>query len=196
MKILREVIITVIIAAAVFALLRLTVQSYTVVMSSMEPTFQQGDCIMVSKVSYRSSGPQRGDVIVFNPPAPHDDSPYPFIKRVIGLPGETVEIKDGEVSINGTPLEEDEYIPIQPNYTMSTTQVPEDEYFVLGDNRNNSTDSSKGWTVPRENIIGKAWFTYWPPSKLGPVKHYRYPYLSEAGEQETGINYSYGVQLE
>jgi len=193
MKILREVAITVIIAAAVFALLRLTVQSYTVVMSSMEPNFQQGDCIMVSKVSYRSSGPQRGDVIVFNPPF---DSQFPFIKRVIGLPGETVEIKDGKVSINGTTLGEDEYIAAQPNYTMSATQVPENEYFVLGDNRNNSTDSSRGWTVPRDNIIGKAWFIYWPPSKLGGVKHFRYPELSEAGEQEMGFNYSFGVQLE
>ncbi|UCD22550.1 MAG: signal peptidase I [Chloroflexota bacterium] len=196
MKILREVVITIIIAAAVFALLRLTVQSYTVVMSSMEPTFQQGDCIMVSKVSYRSSGPQRGDVIVFDPPPPHDDSRYPFIKRVIGLPGETVEIKDGEVSINGTPLAEDEYIEAQPNYTMSAIEVPDNEYFVLGDNRNNSTDSSDGWTVPRDNIIGKAWFNYWPPSKLGAVKHYRYMELSGIGEQEMGINYSFGVQLE
>jgi len=193
MKILREVVITVVIAAAVFALLRLTVQSYTVVMSSMEPNFQQGDCIMVSKVSYHSSGPQRGDVIIFNPPF---DSQFPFIKRVIGLPGEIVEIKDGKVSINGTTLEEDEYIAAQPNYTMSATQVPENEYFVLGDNRNNSTDSSQGWTVPRNNIIGRAWFVYWPPSKLGGVKHYRYPELSEAGEQEMAVNYSFGVQLE
>lgn len=193
MRILREVIITVLIAVAVFFLLRLTVQSYTVVMSSMEPNFQEGECIMVNKVCYRSSGPQRGDVIVFDPPF---GSLHPFIKRVIGLPGETVEIKDGEVSINGTPLAEDEYIAAQPNYTMSATEVPDNEYFVLGDNRNNSTDSSKGWTVPRDNIIGKAWFTYWPPSKLGAVKHYKYPELSEAGEQEMGVNHSYGVQLE
>jgi signal peptidase I len=193
MKILREVVITVIIAAAVFALLRLTVQSYTVVMSSMEPNFRQGDCIMVSKVSYRSSGPQRGDVIVFDPPF---DSQFPFIKRVIGLPGETVEIEDGKVSINGTPLEEDEYIAAQPNFAMSATQVPQNGYFVLGDNRNNSTDSSQGWTVPRNNIVGKAWFVYWPPSKLGGIKHFRYPELSEAVEQEMGLNDSFGVQLE
>jgi signal peptidase I len=107
-----------------------------------------------------------------------------------------VEIKDGEVSINGTPLAEDEYIAAQPNYTMSATEVPENEYFVLGDNRNNSTDSSKGWTVPRDNVIGRAWFVYWPPSKLGAVKHYRYPELSEVGEQEMSVNYSFGVQLE
>jgi len=193
MKILREVGMIVLIAVAVFALLRLTVQSYTVVMSSMEPNFQDGECIMVNKVCYRSSGPQRGDVVIFDPPF---DSEYPFIKRVIGLPGETVEIEDGKVSINGTPLEEDEYIAAQPNYTMSAQEVPENEYFVLGDNRNNSNDSHNGWTVPWDNIIGKAWFTYWPPSKLGIVKHYSYPELYGAGEQEMVVSHSFGVQLE
>jgi len=192
MKILREVGITILIAVVVFVCLRLTVQSYTVVMSSMEPNFQEGECIMVNKVSYHSSGPQRGQVIIFNPPF---DSEYPFIKRVIGLPGETVEIKDRKVSINGTPLNE-EYIMAPPTYTMPATEVPEDEYFVLGDNRNNSTDSSKGWTVPRDNIIGKAWFIYWPPSKLGVVKHYSYPELNVAGEQEMMASHSFEVQLE
>jgi signal peptidase I len=193
MKILREVGITILIAVAVFVCLRLTVQSYTVVMSSMEPNFQDGECIMVNKVCYRSSGPQRGDVVIFDPPF---DSEYPFIKRVIGLPGETVEIEDGKVSINGTPLNE-EYIMAPPNYTMPVTEVPENEYFVLGDNRNNSTDSSKGWTVPQDNIIGKAWFTYWPPSKLGIVKHYSYPELNEAVEQGIIVSHSlFGVQLE
>jgi signal peptidase I len=111
------------------------------------------------------------------------------------LPGETVEIKDGKVSINGTPLEEDEYIAEHPNYTMSATEVPENEYFVLGDNRNYSTDSSKGWTVPRDNIIGRAWFVYWPPSKLGVVKHYSYDSLVLKG-QEIAVYQSFGVQLE
>jgi signal peptidase I len=193
MKILREVVITILIAVAVFACLRLTVQSYTVVMSSMEPNFQDGECIMVSKLSYRSSGPQRGDVIIFDPPF---DSEYPFIKRVIGLPGETVEINDGKVSINGTPLEEDEYIAAQPNYTMSAQEIPENEYFVLGDNRNSSNDSHNGWTVPRDNIIGKAWFTYWPPSKLGVVEHYSYPELNETVEQGIIVSHSFGVQVE
>ncbi len=180
MKIFREVAITVLIALAVFAVLRLTMQSYTVVMSSMEPNFYQGDCIMVSKVNYRSSGPQRGEVIVFSPPF---DSPHPFIKRVIGLPGEIVEIKDGSVSVNGTALDE-EYVSAPPNYTMPATLVPEDEYFVLGDNRNNSNDSHTGWLVPRDNIIGRAWFVYWPPSRWRVVQHHSYPELNGASEQE------------
>ena len=180
MKIFRELAITVLIAVAVFALLRLTVQSYTVVMSSMEPNFQEGECIMVNKVCYRSSDPQRGQVIVFNPPF---GSPHPFIKRAIGLPGEIVEIRDEKVLINGIPLEE-EYVMAPPNYTMEATEVPENEYFVLGDNRNNSNDSHSGWMVPRDNIIGKAWFVYWPPGSLGVVKHYSYSELSSLERQE------------
>ena len=192
MKILREVGIVVLIFVAVYALIQLTVQTYTVVMSSMEPNFQEGECIIVSKVTYRSSDPQRGQVIIFDPPF---DSPHPYIKRVIGLPGETVEIKDGKVFINGIPLEE-EYIMAPPNYTMPATEVPETEYFVLGDNRNNSTDSHTGWTVPRDNIIGKAWFIYWPPNKLGVVKHYSYPELPVPEGQEIMLCQSFGGQLE
>jgi len=193
MKILREVVITILIAVAVFALLRFTVQSYTVVMSSMKPTFEEGECIMVNKMSYRSSGPQRGDVIVFNPPF---DSQFPFIKRVIGLPGETVEVKDGKVFIDGIPLEEDEYIMELPDEPMPAQEIPENEYFVLGDNRTNSNDSRNNWTVPQDNIIGKAWFTYWPPSRLKVVKHYSYLELNEAVEQEMMASHAFGVQLE
>jgi signal peptidase I len=194
MKLLREIGITVLIAVGVFALLQLTVQSYTVVMSSMEPNIHDGECIMVNKVTYRSSGPQRGDVIVFDPPF---QSEYPFIKRVIGLPGDIVEIGDGKVSINGTALDEGEYINDEPNYPMAAMQVPQNEYFVLGDNRNNSNDSHSGWTVPRDHIVGKAWFVYWPPGELGVVRHYRYSDLGSnpTDEQETVVTCSFGVQL-
>lgn len=183
MKILREVGITILIAVAVFVPLQLTVQSYTVVMSSMEPNFQEGECIMVSKVSYRSSDPERGEVIIFEPPF---DSPHPFIKRVIGLPGETIEIKDKKVFIDGIPLEE-EYIMAAPNYEMSPKTIRQNEYFVLGDNRNNSNDSHGSWTVPRDNVIGRAWFTYWPPNKSGVIRHYNYPEMLEM-EAEVIVN--------
>jgi signal peptidase I len=195
MKILREVVIPILIAVAVFALLRLNVETRIVQMSCMEPNIHDGECIMVNKVSYHFSGPQRGEVIIFNPPPPNEESPYPFIKRVMGLPGETVEIKDGKVFINGIPLAE-EYIMAPPDYTMPATKVPENEYFVLGDNRNNANDSHNGWTVPRDNIIGKAWFIYWPPSSWGVVKHYSYPELNGADEQEMMVSQSFEVQLE
>jgi signal peptidase I len=129
---------------------------------------------------------------VFNPPFA---SAHPFIKRVIGLPGDTVEIERGYVFINGIPLEED-YISSPSNYMMPATEVPENEYFVLGDNRNNSNDSHTGWTVPRDNIIGRAWFIYWPPSRWGVVKHYSYPELTVAEAQEMELTHSFGVQVE
>ena len=191
MKVFREIVITVLIAVAVFALLRLTVQSYTVVMSSMEPNFQQGECIMVNKVCYRSSDPQRGQVIIFNPPF---DSPHPYIKRVIGLPGETVEIKDGQVLIDGIPIDEPYIFPEPPqnNKEYGPKALADDEYFVLGDNRNNSNDSRSGWTVPRDNIVGRAWFIYWPPGGWGIVKHYSY----EVDERVMRVGQTLGVQRE
>ena len=168
MRILREVGITILIAIVLFVLLRFTIQGYEVHYSSMLPNIEPGDRVMVSKARYFFSDPQRGDIVVFDPPI---SSEHPFIKRVIGLPNETVEVKDGKVFINGIPLEED-YIKEPPHYKMTAKKIPENEYFVLGDNRNSSNDSHNGWTAFREDIIGKAWFVYWPPNKWEVVKHY------------------------
>ena len=185
MKILREVGITILIAIAIFALLRLTLQGYRVQYSCMLPNVEEGELIMVSKASYFFSDPERGDVVVFKPPA-ELQSRYPFIKRVIGLPGDTIEVKNGKVIINGIPIEE-EYIKESPRYTMPPKKIPPSEYFVLGDNRNNANDSHCWGTIARDNFIGKARLIYWPPSKWKVIKHYSYPELAEGGEQETII---------
>ncbi len=102
--------------------------------------------------------PKRGDVIVFRFPR---DMSRPFIKRIIGLPGETVEIRNGRVLINGELLEE-VYLKDPPRYQVGPEMVPRSNYFVLGDNRNNSSDSHVWGMVPEENILGKAWVRYWP----------------------------------
>lgn len=176
MRIAREIGIAVLVAVGVFLLLQWNVGSYTVRYNSMLPSIRHGDWIMVSKASYRHSEIQRGDVIVFDPPAAVN-SEWPYIKRVIGLPGELIEVKDGKVFIDGRPLEEPSRIP-SPDYTMPAMRVPADEYFVLGDNRNNSNDSHKFGSVSRDDIIGRAWFVYWPGDRLMVIQHFRYPELN------------------
>jgi len=174
-KIIRDITITILIALAMFIGLRFAIEGYTVRYVCMVPSINDGDWIIVNKASYFSSDPQRGDVIVFEPPEKvHSD--YPFIKRVIGLPGDTIEIKDGKTIINGIPLVED-YLRENPTYVMDEKYIPLKEYFVLGDNRNNANDSHSWGTVPRDNMIGKAIITYWPISEWSKTKHYSYPEL-------------------
>jgi signal peptidase I len=171
-RVLREILITVAIALAIFLPMKATVQGYEVQYSCMLPNIQDGDWIIVGKMAYRVSQPVRGDTIVFDPPQSLN-SEYPFIKRVIGLPGETVEVKGGVVYVDGVPLTE-EYLNEQPRYTLGPMVIPDSEYFVLGDNRNSANDSHNGWTVPSENLIGKARIIYWPPSRWTVIDHFDY----------------------
>ena len=172
----REIIRTVVIAIVIFFALRATINSSVVISGSMEPGLKIGERILVSKVVYNFHEPRRGDVIVFRYPL---NPEVEYIKRVIGLPGEIVEVTDDGIYIHrvdgsGILLDEPyvKEMAIQP-YISDT--VPEGEYFVLGDNRNNSGDSRTGWTVPRENIIGQAWLSVWPPSELGLAPNYSLP---------------------
>jgi signal peptidase I len=167
-RILRDILITLALAVAIFFLLHLTLQSFVIVEHCMEPNLHEGERLLVNKVVYHFHDPERGDVIILDPPFETDEV---YIKRIIGLPGDTVEVKDGAVYINGTKLDEP-YIKEPPSYTFPLTEIPEDEYFVLGDNRNNANDSHRWGTVPSENIIGKVWLIFWPFSEWGVVKHY------------------------
>jgi signal peptidase I len=138
----------------------------------MEPTLEINDRLVVEKISYRLNPPERGDIVVFWPP----DSLFPegkrkdaFIKRIIGLSGDTVEVADGKVFLNGDVLDED-YIKAEPNYTWGPETVPANSYLVLGDNRNSSYDSHEWGYVPADNIIGKAVVRFWPPSRIGGLE--------------------------
>ncbi len=137
---------------------------------SMEPTLQINDRLIVDKVSYRIQSPQRGDIVVFNPTDTLKAQNFndAFIKRVIGLPGDKVEVKDGRVLINGIPLPE-EYIADKPQYQYGPVKVPLNSYLMLGDNRNNSYDSHYWGFVPRDRIIGKAVVRFWPLKRVGEL---------------------------
>jgi signal peptidase I len=168
MKIFRDIIAPVLLGLAVFALFHITLGSFKVYGSSMLPTIEEGEYIMVSKAAYFFKQPQRGDIIVFDSP---QDPRSDLIKRIIAVAGDTVEIRDDKVFVNGMPLAES-YTLEPPHYIMLPEEIPAGHYFVLGDNRNNSSDSHRGWTVPRQNIIGKAWITYWPPYLWGSIPSY------------------------
>lgn len=142
------------------------VQASIIPTGSMLPTIQLQDRVIVDKLLFKLSTIKRGDIIVFHPLSEVDSSGVPWIKRIIGLPGEKVEIKDGKVIINETKLNEP-YEMEKPDYSFGPIIVPENSYFVLGDNRNNSLDSHYWGVLPAENIIGKASLRYWPLNRFG-----------------------------
>lgn len=156
-----DVLETVLLAVVLFLGINAVSARIRVESISMQPTLYAGDFVIVNKMAYKVGTPGRGDVIVFHyPPDPERE---PYIKRVIGLPGDEVQVGGGSVAVNGTPLREP-YIKAAPNYE-GTWHVPEGFLFVLGDNRNNSSDSHSWGMVPIENVIGKAEVVYWPPSE-------------------------------
>ena len=162
-----------IVLVATFLVVTYVGQRTKVIGSSMSPTLTDGDNLIVDKISYRFRDPSRYDIIVF--PYQYEEDTY-YIKRIIGLPGETVQVKDGAVYINDELLESDIYgrEPMNdPGIAAEPITLGEDEYFVLGDNRNNSSDSrspSVG-VLHREDLIGRAWVRIYPFSKMGVIKH-------------------------
>jgi len=168
---LREAIET-IVWSLVIALLIIyfVVQSFYIPSSSMEPTLVPGERVLVAKFYYRITQPQRGDIIVFRYPI---DNRKNLIKRVIGLPGEKIKISNGMIYVNGEPLQGDKFSRTYYDYGFygeGEKTVPEDSYFVLGDNSLNSDDSRFWGYVPRKNILGRAFLIYWPLTHIAILK--------------------------
>ncbi len=137
---------------------------------SMIPTLQDGEFVLVSKLHYLFGKPERGDIIVFHYPM---DPQQELIKRVIGLPGDMIGVQNGRVSVNGQVLDEP-YIAATPAYSGDWT-VPEGQLFVLGDNRNDSSDSHSWGFLPSEKVVGKAVVIYWPPHLWEVIRHAKIP---------------------
>ena len=162
----REILETLLLTFFIFWIVNSLVGRYRIDGNSMNPTLLNGEYLIISNFAYQLDEPERGDIIVFR----HPRSELNLIKRVIGIPGDTIEIQDGIVRVNGVALDEP-YIQAPPTYNSSCV-VPEGQFFVLGDNRNNSSDSHAWGFLPEDHILGKALVVYWPPSDWSKVPHY------------------------
>jgi signal peptidase I len=173
--VVREVLRTGVLMLLLFFGIRGIVQNFRVEGPSMLPTLTSGQFLWVNRIAYLEiddrfvfGGPRRGDIAVMH--APETTNRVDLIKRIIGLPGDRLAIKRGNVYINGIALDEP-YIRFAASYSYPVGDealvIPEGQYFVLGDNRANSRDSHLGWLVPAEDLIGKAWLSYWPPAAWG-----------------------------
>ncbi len=170
-----EILQTLVFAISIFLFIYLLLlQPHKIKGSSMEPNFHDAEYLLTDKISYRLHTPQRGDVIVFKAPPDYVDE---FIKRIIGIPGDSVSVKDGKVFVNGKEVIE-AYIPsdfhtFAGRFTEegAVLTVPQDQYFVLGDNREHSLDSRNIGFIGKDKITGRAWLIYWPLNKAGIVKN-------------------------
>jgi signal peptidase I len=185
---LFEIVETLVLTLIIFLVIQnFVAQPYKVQQQSMEHTLEPDQYVLVDKLTPRLDTYKRGDIVVFTPPADwaNPDDGTPFIKRVIGVGGDKVEVKDGEVSVNGTILLEP-YLyadapgdPAQPTIaSQESWTVPAGELFLMGDHRANSADSRSFGTVPTSHIIGRAWLRYWPMSVFGILPTPTHPELT------------------
>ncbi len=169
-KFLREFLIEIILVVVFIVVWFTVIEAREVFQTSMEPNFHEGQRVVVNKAAYWSwiGEPRRGDVVVIDAPSGNGEV---FIKRVIGLPGDTLEVIKGAVYIDGVKLDEP-YVENSFTYSFDRTTIPEDNYFVLGDNRDVSNDSHRWGPLHSEKIIGKVFVIYWPPQTWGFVPKY------------------------
>lgn len=178
-----DIIETLVIALSIFLVVYLfLLQPHQVNGQSMVPNFQSGEYVLTDKISYKFGDPKRGDVIVFHaPPAAHcpQGTGCDFIKRILALPGESVEVKNDSVYVNAIPLQEayipDDFETLAGNFTKNKViTLGMDEYFAVGDNRPYSSDSRAWGPIQRGSIVGKAFFKYWPPESMGSIQKVDY----------------------
>jgi signal peptidase I len=179
--VVRDILETALLTLIIFLGVRLGVQTFRVEGFSMTPTLQTNQYLLINKLAYTVGEPQRGDVVVLRFPL---DPQRDFVKRIIALPGEQVEVRGGVVYVDGWPLAEP-YILSRPAYSFPPHQVPPDSYFVLGDNRNNSSDSHVWGFLPKDYLIGKAWLSYWPVDNWGVVEHDAVHFATAVPERES-----------
>jgi len=168
---------TIVIALAIFVVVyRFLFQPHQVKGNSMYDNFHDGEYLLTNKIVYQVDKPQLSDVIVFKAPKNED---YDYIKRIVGLPGDRIKVMDNQIYRNGELFDESAYldagVPTKAGKYAQEGQVitvPQNSYFAVGDNRNNSSDSREWGVVPRENIVGKAWIKYWPLNRMGVVDKY------------------------
>jgi len=166
LRFLVDILETLVLSIVLFVSINMISARIRVDGASMEPTLVSGEYVIINRLSYRLGSPQRGDIIVFHFPR---DPKEEYIKRVIGLPGDEVEVKNGTVYVNGQ-LFDESYLNVKMDY-FGTWRIPADQLFVLGDNRNNSSDSHDWGTVPMDYVVGKAVIVYWPPPAWGLIDH-------------------------
>jgi len=160
---IRELLETVISAGIIAFIIITFIGQVTVVRgASMEPTLHDRERLIANKISYRFQSPERNEIVIFRPPIGIKRN---YIKRIIGIPGDKIEIVDGKIYVNDQALEEP-YVKYRSSEDMPPTIVPTGSFFVLGDNRPNSSDSRYWGFVPRKNVIGKAWIVFWPLNKI------------------------------
>ena len=160
---IRELLETVISAGVIAFIIITFIGQVTVVRgASMEPTLHNNERLIANKISYRFESPKRSEILIFKPPL---EIKRNYIKRIIGIPGDKIEIIKGEIYLNDNKLEEN-YIEYESYEDLSAVLVPDDSFFVLGDNRSNSSDSRYWGFVPRKNVVGKALVIFWPLNKI------------------------------